>query len=129
MELEKFDKWNEEKKKIECNNRIVYPKHREVWYISIWKNIWFESNWKWSEFKRPVLVLKRIWTMFLVVSMTTKWKDNKYYYKLNDKYFNLDSFVTLSQFKTTDKRRFIKQIWKIDEGDFKQIKKKIKYLF
>jgi len=63
----------------------------------MWQNIWFESNWKWDNFKRPVLILKRIWTMFLIVSMTTKWiwKENKFYYKLWNKYFNKNSFITL----------------------------------
>jgi mRNA-degrading endonuclease toxin of MazEF toxin-antitoxin module len=97
----------------------------------MWKNIWFESNWKWHNFKRPVLILKRIWTMFLIVSMTTKWiwKENKFYYKLNNKYFNKISFITLSQFKTIDKKRFIDKIWKINEEDFLEIKNKIKKLF
>ena len=131
MEIEIFDKWNTEKKRIENNKKVKYPKHREVWYISMWQNIWFESNWKWDNFKRPVLILKRIWTMFLIVSMTTKWiwKENKFYYKLWNKYFNKNSFITLSQFKTIDKKRFIDKIWKINKEDFVEIKNKIKKLF
>ena len=129
MERWSFNQWNEKKKKISIHEKIVYPKHREIWYVSIWKNIWFESNWKWVDFKRPVLILKRIWTMFLVVSMTTKWKNNGFYYKIDDRYFNKSSFITLSQFKTIDKKRFIEKIWRIKEEEFDIIKNKIKKLF
>ncbi len=128
-EEKKFDNWNIKKKEINSSIKITYPKHREVWYISIWKNIWFESYWKWENFKRPVLVLARIWTMFLVVSMTTKWKDNKFYYKIDKNTFNRDSFITLSQIKSVDKKRFIIKIWKIEEQDFQKIKNRIKKLF
>lgn len=121
METEIFDKWNERKKEIETYNKITYPKHREIWYIFIWKNIWFESNWKWIDFKRPVLILNRIWTMFLIASMTTKWKCNKFYHKIDEKYFEKESFITLSQFKTIDKKRFIEKIWRIDEVEFGEL--------
>jgi len=122
-----FDSWWSVKKGIdkkERNNFHIRPK--EVWYVNMWKNIWFESNWKSHNFKRPVLVLKVIWAMFFVVSMTTKWKDNKFYYKLNDKYFNKNSYLTLSQIKSIDKKRFIEKIWKIDLEDFLNIKKELK---
>ncbi len=128
-ENELFDNWNTFKKELNKSEKYFYPKHRQIWYISIWKNIWFESNWKWEDFKRPVLILKRIWTMFLVVSMTTKWKNNHFYYSLDEKYFNKASFITLSQFKTVDKKRFIEKIWKINESDFVEIKNRIKKLF
>ncbi len=129
MENDNFDLWNEKKKKIQIFEKNLYPKNREIWYLSLWKNIWYESNWKWEEFKRPVLILKRIWTMFLIVTMTTKWKNNKYYYKIDSNYFNKESYVTLSQIKTIDKKRFIEKIWKLSEDDFTKIKKELKNLF
>ncbi len=129
MNDEKFDIWNNVKKEKHFSNKQYYPKSKEVWYISMWINIWSESNWKWDEFKRPVLVLKRIWSMFLVVSMTTKWNEDNFHYKLKNNYFNKDSFLTLSQFKTIDNKRFIRKIWKIDSEDYEEIKKRIKNLF
>ena len=127
--IKDFDKWNQKKQKINVLQRKVYPKNRDVWYISMRKNIWFESFWKWNDFKRPVLVLKRIGTMFLIVSMTTKWKNNKFYHKLDDNYFNKNSYITLSQFKTVDNKRFIEKLGKINKKDFLIIKNKIKNLF
>ena len=129
MLQQEFEDWNIIKQKVHISCKNIYPKHREIWYISMWKNIGFESNGKGDDFKRPVLILWRIWTMFLVVSMTTKGKNNHFYFELDRKYFNKNSFITLSQFKTIDKKRFIEKIWKIDENEFQTIKNKIKSLF
>ncbi|MDD3144631.1 MAG: type II toxin-antitoxin system PemK/MazF family toxin [Candidatus Gracilibacteria bacterium] len=128
-EIELFDIWNTYKKHLNKSKKNFYPKNREVWYISIGKNIGFESNGKGEDFKRPVLILKRIGTMFLIVSMTTKGKDNDFYFALNNKYFEKDSFITLSQIKTVDKKRFIEKIGKIDVDDFLEIKNRIKKFF
>jgi mRNA-degrading endonuclease toxin of MazEF toxin-antitoxin module len=125
-----YNSWNKIKQDIVFwKKHIKFPKPWEIWNIYNWVNIWYESIWKWEYFERPFLVIKRLWNMFLCVSMTTKWKDNNFYYCLDEKYFNKDSFVTLSQFKTVDKKRFIEKIWKIDESDFLEIKNRIKKLF
>jgi len=127
--LELFDNWNTLKKKINFEKKEKYPKHKEIWYINIWKNIWFEADWKWNDFKRPFLILKQIWILYLVVAMTTIEKKNKYYYKLDKKYFNKNSFIVLSQFRTIDKKRFVEKIWKLDLEDFEEIKEIVKSLF
>jgi hypothetical protein len=73
------------------------------------------------------LVIKKIWNMFFCISMTTKWKDNnKFYYKINDSYFNKSSYLVLSQIRSFDKKRFIEKIWKLSNKDFYEIKKELK---
>jgi len=119
-------KWSEIKILIEKNKRWnFYVNEREVWNINLWSNIWFESNGKDWNFKRPVLVIKVVWSVFFVASMTTKWKDNKFYFKLDNKYFNKNSYITLSQVRIVDKKRFIEKIWMIAKNDFMQIKKEL----
>jgi len=127
---ERFDNWNKLKQEIhlwESDNFFV--KEWQVWFINQWENIWTESNWKWKFFKRAVLVLKKVWNLFFVVSMTTKWKENnKFYYNLDKSYFNKKSAVILSQVKVIDKNRFFEEIWIISENDFEKIKKELKNL-
>jgi mRNA-degrading endonuclease toxin of MazEF toxin-antitoxin module len=120
--------WNFIKTWIELKERRrFFINSREVWNIYIWKNIWYESFWKWDFFTRPVLVIKIVGSMVFAVSMTTNWKDNnKFYYKLDDKYFNKSSYITLSQVKILDKKRFINKIWMIEEPEFEEIKKELK---
>jgi endo-1,4-beta-D-glucanase Y len=99
----------------------------------MWVNIGFEENWK-SEFLRPVLVLKKVWSLFFTVALTSKWKDNHdFYYKFRDlelnnpKYKN-SSYAILSQVKVMDKKRFFENIWNVSKNDFVEIKKKLKQI-
>jgi len=122
----KYNNWNNLKQNINISKiPEFYVKEKQIWYIHNWLNIWFESNWKWDDFKRPVLVLKKVGALFFVATMTTKWKNNKFYYSLDKSYFNKESSVSLSQVKIIDKKRFFEQIWKISWEDFKQIKKEL----
>lgn len=124
--IKKFDEWNTLKKEIDISEEILFPKVWEIWYINIWINIWNESLWKGDRFKRPVLIIKKLWNMFFCVSMTTKWKNNKlFYYKVPEWYFNKNSYIIKSQLKSIDKKRFIIKIWKLKDKDFFIIKKEI----
>lgn len=127
MQRQNFDNWNEVKISVDDReNRDFYINTREVWNVNLWKNIWYESYGKWQLFTRPVLVIKIVWSVVFVASMTTMWKDNKFYHKLSDKYFDKQSYITLSQVRILDKKRFIEKIWMIHKDDFEQIKKELK---
>lgn len=60
--------------------------------------------------------------------MTTKGKDTKFYYRLPDHYFGKTSRIILSQCRVVDKNRFIESIGTLSEGDFKDVKEKLKAL-
>lgn len=60
--------------------------------------------------------------------MTTKGKDSKFYYRLPDQYFGKTSRIILSQCRVVDKNRFIESIGTLSEGDFKDIKEKLRAL-
>ena len=124
----KFDTWNNLKKQVNKKEIQRYIKERQVWYVNLWKNIWFEEDGKWDLFKRPILVVKKVWSVFFVVPLTTKWKDNQFYYKFKDWTFKKDSYSILSQVRILDKNRFIVHIWNIDKSDFEKIKKSLQKL-
>lgn len=123
-----YNSWNDIKQNIVFwKSDAKYPKPWEIWNIYNWINIWYESIWKWKYFERPFLVIKRLWNMFLCISMTTQWKDkSSFYYKISDSYFNKKSYLTLSQWKCIDNKRFIKKIWKLSKSDLFEIKKELK---
>ena len=123
-----YNSWNKIKQNIVFWKRYIkYPKPWEIWNVYNWINIWYESIWKWKYFERPFLVIKRLWNMFLCISMTTKWKDNSlFYYRINDSYFNKKSYLTLSQWKCIDNKRFIKKVWELTKSDLFKIKKELK---
>lgn len=126
--MKQFDLRNILKQKIDAHRHEFYVKERQIRYVHLGQNIGFEEDGKWIDFKRPVLVLKKIWNQFWVLPMTTKWKDSRFYYRLADIYFNKPSRVILSQLRAIDKSRFIKEIGSVNEGDFLDIKEKLKAL-
>jgi len=60
--------------------------------------------------------------------MTTKEKDNKYYYSLQIHKFDHSSSLLLSQARILDKKRFEKHIGIVDQKEFQIIKKLLKEL-
>ena len=66
--------------------------------------------------------------MFAVLPMTTGGKDSRYYYRLPDTYFGRPSRVILSQVRVLDKARFTHKIGMLSEGDFNDVKEKLKAL-
>jgi len=122
-----FDKWNKLKKNINNKKQKFYVKEREVWSVKMWKNVWFEEDWKWKDFERPVLVLRRIWIVYLCVSMTTQGKENDFYHRLWD--IEKLSFIILSQPKLFDLKRFHYKIRTVNKDEFKEVQKKLKTLW
>ena len=55
-----FDTWNELKKKIEISSPNIFIKEWEIWWVNMWLNIKSESCWKWENFRRPVLIIKKL---------------------------------------------------------------------
>lgn len=43
----KFDKWNEKKKKIDKEEKKLFIKQTDIWWCKLWKNIKNEIDWKW----------------------------------------------------------------------------------
>ncbi len=73
LKQELYNFWNNLKQRINTKELVnFYINPKEIWYIHSWINIWYESNGKWLDFKRPVLVIKKVWNLFFVASMTTR---------------------------------------------------------
>lgn len=127
-----FDLRNIDKKKIDSNDigEKLFINPREIRYTKMGINIWYEENWK-QEFRRPVLVLKKVWNLFFTVALTSKGKDkHKFYHKLITAHFNKNnlkhqenSYCILSQIKVMDKKRFTESMWYLSENEFLTIKK------
>lgn len=124
---ETFNVRNEEKRILHTRHDVdwFYVQPREIWYVKLGVNIWFEQNGK-REFQRPVLVVQRIWILFFVIPLSTKEKLNKYYYKLQSVDFGKPSMAILSQVRIIDKRRFVNVIGCISTYEPQIIKKLLK---
>jgi len=94
----------------------------------MWKNIWFEQDWKWEFFWRPVIVLKKFNNhVFYGIALTTKNKNWKYYYNFDFKW--VINNAILSQVRLFDSKRLLEKKWKVNKLDYEEIKKQIRELF
>lgn len=130
-----FDTWNEDKKKTHEDTPIMYPKQREIWNAKLWVNIWSEADGK-RGFYRPVLVLQKVGSMYLVVPMTSQWKENSpFYYKLenvdfqNNLWEKISSSLMLSHIRTIDIRRFFKHKATLPKEEFFIVQKILQEMY
>ena len=137
-----YDERNETKKEIHFEGdehtkktASFYINEREIRYVRLWVNIGYEENWK-SGFLRPVMIIRKVWSLFFVVALTSKGKDkNRFYHKLTNVIFNEKnkkykdtSYCILSQVRVIDKRRFTEIMWLVSDEEFFRIKQKLKEL-
>jgi len=124
-----FDKWNKKKKEIEnkiIKSNIIFN-NWEIWWSTIWLNLKTESCWKWDNFRRPILILKRLSNNMLIsIPLTSKKKNWTWFYKyeINWNY----NYAMLYQIKMMHKSRLQRKIWKIWHDNFLHIKKRLKLL-
>lgn len=122
-----FDKWNEKKKSLELNDSTFLFNEWEIWWISMWLNLKQESCWKWDDFRRPVLILKKLSTnTFIWIPLSTKLKNGTWYADYTQNWEKCTAL--LYQIKMFDVTRFQRRIWQMDEKDFSGIKKRLKLL-
>ena len=135
-----FDAWHMEKKQLNDSERNIRFAEREIWWCKVGVNIGFEIDGK-KEFKRPVLILKKMsHDTFIGLPLTKKTKDTikekgleKFYFKLGEiKEKNTDNIkddlVSLQQFRFFDKRRLIVRKYKMRENKFNELKEKLSEL-
>jgi mRNA-degrading endonuclease toxin of MazEF toxin-antitoxin module len=117
-----FDNWNEKKKFVEKVSSPIFHE-REVWWCSLGKNIGSEEDGKGDGFERPVYVFKKYNSeIFLGIPLTSKYKENKYHYRINE---NESSTIILSQIKLMSGKRLLRQISKVSRGKHFEIKNKL----
>lgn len=122
-----FDSWNKEKKIVDTKivNRKLYFYAREIWWCSAGLNIGVEADGKNENFERPMLILKKFNAdMIWVLPLTTKEKENKYYFKLTHE--TIKSWVILSQIKTISTKRLLRKIGSISKTDLHAVITQVK---
>jgi mRNA interferase MazF len=122
-----YDGWNIVKQQVNWNTKQWHfqVREREIRYAKVGINIGTEINGK-ENYLRPVLILKKVWSLYWILPLTTKGKnENKYYHKIISYNFYKPSYCILSQIKSIDHKRFLYQIWILSKTEFSQIKKSL----
>ena len=125
--MKDFDSWNNIKKQLNDKKTKVFFKERDIFYISFGKNIGYEQDGKGENFERPVIVLRKFNNnVFLCVPLTTKPKDNQFYYTFV--FGSKKNGAILSQIKLIDSKRLVNKKGVISKNDFNDLKRKISKL-
>lgn len=125
MNIKVYNNWNEEKKRIATKKGEAIFFEKEIWLVSLGQNLGVEIIGKNERFVRPVLVYRKYnRNQALVFPLTTKGKLNRFYYKLeNVRFLSKISYLTLSQIRVLDQKRFFRKLGKVSVGQFKSIQK------
>lgn len=122
-----FDEWNEIKKDLD--NHLYKPplfKERDIWWCSFGINIGSEVCGKNINFRRPVLVIKKLsQTSFIGVPLSTQVNDGSWYIEITHSK-GIKNTANLAQIRYIDFRRLDKKIGALDTNNFSKVKKQLK---
>ena len=122
---EMYDKWNIQKKKLDLKKNTKTIKERDVFFLSLGKNVGSEQSGKGDNFVRPVLIYKKFNnSVFLGIPLSTTQNRGKYYFEFKFQQ-NKSSVAILSQIKLFDSKRLDRKIGKISLENFIQLKKQL----
>ncbi len=122
-----FDRWNEEKKRIDAENGSQpFPREQWVWVCSVGVNVGFEQNGTGNEFERPALVVKKFNNkMYWVVPLSSKQKPFDFYYNFTDPSGKPVALIT-SQLRLVSIHRFKREMYKLSDVDFDNLVEQLK---
>jgi len=129
--IEKYNRWNIKKQDIQFLERPeeekLYFKEGDVWWCSIGINIGNESYGKGKNFRRPVLVLKKLSAdLCITLSLSTVLKTGTWF---SDAVLNNENIsVMLYQIRVLSKKRFYIKIGEFSQEDFVKTKEQLKML-
>lgn len=128
---EKFNSWNIKKQEIHFSERTsdVYFKAGQIWWCSVGQNVGSESYGKGKDFRRPILIYKKLSTdLCIALPMTSKEKKSGSWF-IDVTFGGQTAWVLLYQIRVLNKKRFQRKIGELDEKDFLRVKQKLEKLF
>lgn len=93
-----FDAWNDKKKILDIYRRQVLFKEGDIWWCAVGQNIGEEVYGKGGEFRRPIIILKKLsGNSCIGIPTTTKPRSGSWYHKIHVR--GLDRWALLNQIR------------------------------
>ncbi len=124
----KFDEWNEVKKRTNNTKFKLGIKSREIYWIKIGQNIGDEEYGKGKAFSRPVLIVRQLTSdLFIGIPLTSILRDDDYFYSFTfqTKKGIVNNSAMLLQIRAFSKKRITSKLGKMSVEDFEQIKNRL----
>jgi len=131
--MNKFNEWNEVKKKTQDNQRKLGIKPRDIFWAKIGQNIGSEEYGKNDNFTRPVIIIRKLThDLFIGIPLTSTLKDNDYFHSFE--YTNksnglIKNSAMILQVRTFSIKRLMNKTGVISKEDFEVVIEKSKKLF
>jgi mRNA interferase MazF len=125
---EKYNDWNIKKQEIQFSSiEELYFKEGDIWWCSLGQNIGSESYGKGRNFRRPILVIRKLsGDLCVALPLTSKNKIGTWFV---DILLNGESrCVMLYQIRTLNKKRFSIKIGELSDDDLNNVKEKLECL-
>jgi pseudaminic acid cytidylyltransferase len=120
-----FDKWNRVKKLLNTKKQTLGFREKDILFVSVGKNIGYETLGKGDEYLRAVLVVKKFGKYsFFGVPLSTKTKEGDFYFNFSYK-TSIVSTALLSQAKVFDAKRAKYRSGQIRQRDFEMLVDKL----
>lgn len=120
--LKIFVSWTKLKVKVHLSEKEVYPKIREIWWVSLGQNVGVEVNGKNENFERLVVIIKVFNNLgVLAAPISSKIKNNSYFVK----FINRDgeeNAINMSQMRSISTKRFLRKVGELSPTDFEKVK-------
>ncbi len=122
QKAEIYNDWNQKKQILDSRNRNLLFKEGEIWWCSLGINIGEEVYGKGSEFRRPVVILKKLTNNSCIVfPITSKPRSGTWYHKIC--VHKQSRWIMLNQIRSISANRFLKRDASIPLEDFIELKK------
>ena len=126
--IERYNDWNIKKQNINFSyNENIYFKEGDIWWCSIGLNIGSESYGKGKDFRRPILIIRKLSDdLCIALPLTSKIKIGSWFVDilLN----NENRSVMLYQIRTLNRKRFQRKMGEVNIKDFVKVKEKLEKL-
>lgn len=122
-----FDKWNEEKKKVNNNRTQKLFHEREIWWVSFGLNVGREQDGRGDNFERPIIILKKLSPdTFICLPLSTKKRLDKFQSQVTSE--DIQGFALLDQIRVIDSKRLLRKIGTMSLSEFIILKNKMRDL-
>ena len=116
-----FTTWHKTKDNLQKNAGTSSFREREIWWCGIGINIGDEEDGKGSNFRRPVLIIRKFnKKIFWGVPLTTQIKDNPNYHKIHFK--EKIQCAMLTQLKLYDSKRLGSKMRKLTKTQVDEVR-------
>ena len=125
MFIKRFFEWLRLKEDLDRkSHKPPLVSEGNIWWCHLGENIGIETSGKGNEFKRPVIIYKKIADNFyMVIPTSTKIKTGSWFVPfIIKKIYNI---ACLHQVRVIDYRRIIFKLGELDDHDLKKNKKRI----